>query len=194
MQIIIASRNLHKIREFREMFKSIKEMDVLSLLNFPDYTPPEESGNTFKDIAVTKAIHAAQALNALVLADDSGLIVPILGGATGVLSHRYADSEATDAENRKKLLLALEGKNELQRAAYFECCLALADAQGLKKCVSSRCEGIIVEEERGNNGFGYDPIFIKHDYDKTFAELGEDVKNRVSHRRKAFEQIAIYLT
>lgn len=193
MQIIIASTNLHKIREYREMFKALKNFDVLSLNSFSDYAPLPENGATLKDIAINKATHAAAGLNALVIADDSGIMVPLLNGAPGIYSHRYAGENASDTENRKKLLQALNGKSELERSAYFECCIALADPQGLKKCVSARCEGTIANEERGSNGFGYDSIFIKHDYDKTFAELDDAIKNRISHRRKAFDQIAMVL-
>lgn len=192
MEIVLASKNLHKVREFREMFKALKHIDLLSLHNFPDYQPPPEAGASFKEIATTKALHAAQELDKLVLADDSGLVVPILGGAPGLYSHRFAGNEASDADNRKKLLALLEGKKGIERSAYFECCLALADKNGLIKCVIARCEGLIAEKESGSHGFGYDSLFVKHDYDKTFAELG-NVKNRVSHRGKAFELLAQYL-
>ncbi len=186
MEIVLATTNLHKIREFREMVKAILAIDLLSLHNFPDYAPPIETGANFKENAIAKALHAAQKLGKTVIADDSGLIVPILGGAPGICSKRFAGFDATETENRKKLLSLLEGKTGLERAAYYECCLALADKDGLKKCVTARCEGVIAEKEMGSQGFGYDALFIKHDYDKTFAELGS-VKNRISHRGKAFE-------
>ena len=193
MDIVIASRNLHKIREFREMLKAFKHIDVLSLLNFPQYEPPPEHEKTFKDIAITKATHAAGALHKVVLADDSGLIVPALGGLPGVNSRRYAGDDATDAENRQKLLKEMQGKNNHERTAYFECCLALASPEKLLKCVSGTCEGMILKEERGRNGFGYDALFVKTDYDKTFAEIDEATKNRISHRRKAFEKLSTIL-
>jgi XTP/dITP diphosphohydrolase len=193
MEIVIASSNLHKVREFREMLKNLKGFDILSLHNFPQYKPLEETGKTFKENAITKAVHAAQELGVLALADDSGLIVPILNGEPGVLSRRYAGENATDVENRQKLLKALQGRQNLERSAYFECSIALADPQGLKKCVTGRCEGVITTEERGRNGFGYDPIFMKHETQKTFSELDEAVKNKISHRGKAFEAISIVL-
>lgn len=189
MEIVIASHNVHKIREFREMLKPLKHIDVLSLLNFPNYAFPEENGKTFKENTVLKAEHAAQTLQKWVLADDSGLVVPALNGSPGIFSRSYAGDEATDAENRHKLLKEMNGLKEIQRAAYFECCLALANAQGLKKCVTATCEGMILPEERGRNGFGYDSIFVKNDYDKSFAEMDEATKNRISHRRKAFEKL-----
>lgn len=195
MEIIIASSNLHKIRELRAMLKPFeKRFDVLSLLNFTHYSPPSEEGASFKENASQKAKHAAQALQKWVLADDSGLVVPALKGAPGLLSKQFANEEATDSENRKKLLDEMKDLKNLQRSAYYECCLVLADPAGtIKKTVSGTCEGVIIHEERGRNGFGYDPIFVKNEYDKTFAEIAESTKNRVSHRCKAFEKLTATL-
>ncbi len=193
MEIVIASNNVHKIREFREMLKAIKGVDVFSLLNFPKYEPLEETGATFQENAQLKARHAAVHLKKWVLADDSGLVVPPLQGSPGVHSKRYAGPEATDADNRKKLLREMQHLTGLQRCAYFECCLVLCDPSGSEKCVSGICEGHILTEERGRNGFGYDSLFVKNDYDKTFAEITEAVKNRISHRCKAFEKLRIIL-
>lgn len=190
MEIVIASKNVHKIREFREILSHIEDTDVTSLLNFPDYKPSEETGVTFEENAKAKAVDAARALNKWVLADDSGLVVPSLKGEPGISSRRYAGDDATDAENRLKLLEAMKGKSDLERSAYYECCLVLASPDGeIKKFVRGICEGYLIEEERGQNGFGYDALFVKHDYDKTFAELEESVKNRISHRSKAIEKI-----
>jgi XTP/dITP diphosphohydrolase len=193
MEIVIASHNLHKIREFRDMFKPFKHIDVLSLHNFPQYTLPEETGKTFQENAVNKALHAANALQKWVLADDSGLVVPALKGQPGIYSRRYASDDATDSENREKLLKAMVHLKEHERTAYFECSLALASPQKLKKNVTGMCEGKILVEERGRNGFGYDMLFVKNEYDKTFAEIEESVKNRISHRRKAFEKLVSVL-
>lgn len=193
MEIVIASQNLGKIREFREILNSILGLDVDSLLAYPDYVSPAEEGNTFLENATLKATHAAKTLKKLVLADDSGLIVPSLQGAPGVYSARYAGDQSTDRENRKKLLMALEGKQGMGRSAYFECALVLASPTEVLKTATGRVEGTIANEERGRHGFGYDSLFIKHDYDKTFAELSEDVKNRISHRRKALDVLMGYL-
>lgn len=192
MEILIASNNVHKIREFREMFKTLgrNDIDVLSLHQFPDYIPLEEIHETFQENALDKARHAAKALNKRVVADDSGLVVPILGGAPGVRSRRYAGVDATDAENNQKLLKGLEGKSELERSAYYECAIAFVNPDGFEKCVSGICEGHILYAEKGRHGFGYDPLFQKHDYDKSFAEIDEAMKNRISHRRKAFDKLA----
>jgi XTP/dITP diphosphohydrolase len=189
MEILLATTNLHKIRELRDMFRSLPHLALISLHQFSDYVAPEETGLTFRENAILKAEHAAKTLNQWVLADDSGLVVPALKGEPGVHSRRYAGAQATDAENRQKLLHAMEHLEDQQRTAYFECCLALSSPTGLKKCVEGICEGTIAKESRGRHGFGYDPLFVKNDYEKTFAELDESIKNRISHRRKAFERL-----
>jgi XTP/dITP diphosphohydrolase len=189
MQIVIASHNVHKIREFRAILKPLAGLDIVSLIDFPDYHLPPETGTTFEENAILKAVDAAKHLGRLVLADDSGLVVPALQGAPGVFSSRYAGADATDAENRKKLLADMSHLHDTLRHAYFECWIALASPEGLKKVVRGLCEGMILDHERGGQGFGYDPIFIKHEYGKTFAEMDEATKNRISHRRKAFDRI-----
>ena len=191
--LIIASTNMHKIREFRSMLKNLANVDILSLCDFPSYTPPEETGATFEENAILKATDAASKLNALVIADDSGLVVPALHGAPGVLSARYAGNDATDLDNRKKLLMEMQSLEGDRRNGYFSCVLALASPSGILKVTQGSCEGMIAAQEKGSSGFGYDPLFIKHGYSKTFAELEEGVKNRVSHRRKALDKMILYL-
>jgi len=189
LSLVIASHNVHKIREFRSMLKALPALDVLSLVDFPQYIPPEETGLTFEDNVILKATHAATTLKQWVIADDSGLVVPALGGAPGVHSARFAGKNATDSDNRKKLLDGMQHLLDDDRAAYYECWIILASPQGIKKTVRGTCEGKILPQERGGGGFGYDPLFVKHEYSKTFAELEESVKNRISHRRKAFDKI-----
>lgn len=193
IELVIASTNIHKVREFRSLLKPFSGFDILSLSDFPHYTPPEETGKTFEENAILKAEHAAKALNCWVLADDSGLVVPALNGAPGIFSARYAGKDATDLENRKKLLEEMQHLMEEDRQAFFECAIALASASGLKKCVKGICEGTLIAKDRGGSGFGYDPLFIKHGYSKTFAELQDSVKNRISHRRKAMDKIFLTL-
>src|SRR5215467_9751989 len=138
MQLVLATSNLHKVRELRDMLKSYKELknlDILSLLNFPEYVSPPEDGVTFRENAEIKAKHAAKKLNQWVLADDSGLVVPAIKGEPGVYSARYAGLEATDAENRQKLLINMQGLQGIDRTGYFECCLSLASPEGIKKSV-----------------------------------------------------------
>jgi XTP/dITP diphosphohydrolase len=189
MQLILATTNLHKIREIKDILKSIPNLDLLTLAQFPNYTPLEETGTTFEEIVIQKATHAAKQLNGLVLADDSGISVASLKNAPGVRSKRFAGEHATDSENRRKLLADLSSFSGDERVATITCSIALASPEGLIKCVTGFCEGSIATEERGRNGFGYDPIFIKLEYEKTFAELDESTKNRISHRRKAFERM-----
>lgn len=192
-EIVIASTNIHKIREFRSMFKSLSGFDILSLRDFSSYHPPEETGKTFEENAIAKALHAAAALNRWVLADDSGLIVPALNGHPGIFSARYAGIDATDLDNRKKLLEEAQHLMDEDRFAYYECCLALASPRGLKKSACGTCEGTLLSKDKGGGGFGYDPLFVKHGYSKTFAELEESIKNRISHRRKAFDKLLFSL-
>lgn len=193
IELVIASTNMHKVREFKTMLKPILGFDILSLCDFPTYTPPEETGKTFEENATLKAVHAAKTLNRWVIADDSGLVVPALNGAPGIFSARYAGNDATDLENRKKLLEEMQHLMDEDRQAFFECSIALASPEGLKKCVKGTCEGILLPKDRGGGGFGYDPLFIKHGYNKTFAELGDSLKNRISHRRKALDKMIVSL-
>ena len=193
MQLVIASQNVHKIREIRTMLKKLPRFDILSCLDFPNYTPLEETGKTFEETAIQKAMHAAKTLDRWVIADDSGLVVPAIGGAPGVFSARFAGVGASDAENRQKLLKEMQHLQEADRQGYFECCIALAAPDGLKKCVRGICEGMITTNERGSRGFGYDSLFVKYEYGKTFGELEEEVKNRISHRRKALDKLLLAL-
>ena len=193
MKLIIASSNVHKIREMRVILRKSPNFDLFSLMDFPSYVPLEETGLTFEENAKTKAIHAAKSLNSWTIADDSGLVIPALHGVPGVFSARYAGPNATDKENRKKLLDEMKHLQEQYRDGYYECCIALASPDGIQKIVSARCEGSLTEQERGGQGFGYDPIFKKHDYNKTFAELEEEVKNQISHRGKAMNKMLLIL-
>lgn len=188
-ELVIASTNIHKIREFKTLLKPLHRFDLLSLSDFPSYTPPEETGKTFEENAILKAVTAAKALNRWVIADDSGLVVPALNGAPGIFSARYAGNQASDFDNRKKLLEELRHLLDEDRYAFYECSVALASPSGLQKCTQGTCEGTLLTQERGGNGFGYDPLFIKHGYNKTFAELTESTKNQISHRAKALNKI-----
>jgi XTP/dITP diphosphohydrolase len=192
MEFVIATTNIHKIREFRSLLKPFG-FDLLSLKNFPEYTPPEETEDSFRGNAELKASYAAAALGKWALADDSGLIVPSLGGLPGVHSARYAGEGATDRENCLKLLSAMKNVQDTQRYAYFECVISIASPEGDIHSFHGSCEGMILEESRGRNGFSYDSVFQKHEYSKSFAELDEEIKNRISHRRKAFDKASAFL-
>jgi XTP/dITP diphosphohydrolase len=194
-QLIIASTNIHKIREIKSILAQLvpdSSYDLLSLLDFPEYIPPFEDGKTFEENAILKATKAALALNNWVLAEDSGLVVPALNGEPGIYSARYSGLNSSDVDNRQKLLEKMKNLKEGQRAAYFQCTVAIAAPDGLKKVATGICEGHIVEKAIGGGGFGYDPLFVKHGYRKTFAELPDELKNQISHRRKALEKIFMH--
>lgn len=192
MEIILASTNLQKIREFRELFHLLPFVDLLSLHQFNQYEAPEETGITFKENAILKAAHAAKHLQQWTIADDSGLVVPALNNEPGIFSARYAGPNKSEQDNREKLLKNMAQLRDEERDAYCVCAIALASPDGYIKCVEGICEGRIAESARGRGGFGYDSLFIKNGYEKTFAEIPE-VKNRISHRAKAFERLLILL-
>jgi len=189
IKLVIATTNLHKIREIRAVLRPLLPFDFLTLCDFPDYKPPREEGATFKENAFLKAAHAAAMLQEWVLADDSGLVVPALDNHPGVRSARYAGEGSTDKDNRLKLLQELEKIDESERVGYYMCALALASRSGVHKQVEGIVEGRLITKPRGGSGFGYDSLFQKYDYRKTFAELDEETKNRISHRRKALDKL-----
>ena len=194
MQLVLATSNLHKILELKAILKPLlKKVDILSLKDFPEYRSPEETGTTFEENAELKAVQSAKALKMLVLADDSGLVVPALGGDPGVKSRRYAGEEATDKENREKLIENLKDLPDNERCGYHTCALCLANEDGIIKATIGHCEGDLILEPRGGGGFGYDSMFIKYDYSKTYAEIDQDTKNRISHRRKALDKMILTL-
>lgn len=194
MTLVLATRNLHKIRELKALLKPLLDgVDILSLRDFSDYVPPEETGQTFQENAELKALHASSSLQQLTLSDDSGLCVPALDGKPGVFSARYAGKEATDKENCDKLLQEMESFTEEERTAYFSCTMTLSSHDQIIKSVTATCDGLILPKSQGRYGFGYDGLFLKTGYHKSFAELDEATKNRVSHRRKAFDKLALII-
>lgn len=190
MNIIVATSNGYKIRETKALLKAFSSLDVFSLLDFPNFTSPQEKGKSIEEIAVFKASYAAKNLNSWVLADQSALVVPSLSGQPGINSSHFSGTSASDKENRKKLLTLLQNSSHpSDRFAYFECVAVLASPSGIIKTTYGACEGFLAEEEKGSGGFGYDCLFLKHDYKLTFAQLSEDIKNRISHRAKALKKI-----
>ena len=192
MKIFIATRNKDKIKELKTYLEGLN-IDILSYDDIENLPETVEDGKSFKENAVKKATELARATGILTIADDSGLIVDALDGRPGILSSRYAGENATDKENNQKLLDELRDVSEENRTARFVCNIAIADPGGLIKVVEGICEGRIATEERGNEGFGYDPLFIKNEYNKTFAELGLDIKNRISHRALALEKAVLVI-
>lgn len=182
-RLLIATMNGHKTKEFRAILGP--EWEVSDLTVYPGSVAPEETGSTFLENATIKALAASRVYDGLVLADDSGLEVDALGGAPGVFSARYAGPSATDAENRKKLLRELAASGTTNRRARFRCVLALARPGPLVESFQGVISGNIVARERGEGGFGYDPLFRPEGYAETFSELAAPVKNSVSHRGRA---------
>ncbi|HKO03853.1 MAG TPA: RdgB/HAM1 family non-canonical purine NTP pyrophosphatase [Candidatus Acidoferrales bacterium] len=189
--LLLASSNRHKLEEFREL--AAGSGLTLDLLPGFDHRPAfEETAETFAENAAGKAMYYSRGTPECVMADDSGLVVPVLGGAPGVRSSRYAGPEGDAARNIRKLLGALAGKKGAERAAQFVCVLALARAGRVEAVFSGAVAGTILEAPRGSGGFGYDPVFLSEAAGKTFAELPREEKNRLSHRGRAFSKLATY--
>lgn len=185
MKLVIATRNAHKLEEIREIF-DFQSLEVLSAFDFPDIPDVVEDGDTFEANAIKKAVEIAKATNCWAMADDSGLEVDALGGAPGVYSARYAGEPCSYSSNNEKLLRELAGKPD--RSARFRTVVALSDPEGNVQTQDGVCPGTIIEELRGANGFGYDPLFVPEGYSETFAELDPQEKNRISHRARALQK------
>ncbi|HRX07424.1 MAG TPA: XTP/dITP diphosphatase [Kiritimatiellia bacterium] len=185
MKILIASRNAHKIQEIREIF-DLPGVEWVSAADVPGLHDVEEDGETFEANAIKKATELARATGLWALADDSGLEVAALGNAPGVYSARYAGEPCDHARNNAKLLRELDGQRD--RSARFRCVAALSDPSGRAETVSGSCPGRIIERLRGTEGFGYDPLFVPDGFEQTFAEMGAEQKNRLSHRGRAMSR------
>ncbi|MBC8229799.1 XTP/dITP diphosphatase [bacterium] len=192
MKLVVATNNPHKVKEIVNILKG-QNYEILSLENFPDAPVVIEDGSTFEENAIKKSSIIAKHTGLLALADDSGLEVDVLNGEPGVKSARFAGENATDEDRNRKLLNLLRDVPESKRNARFKCAVALSNPQGDTHLVLGICEGSIAFEPRGNTGFGYDPVFVVPCYGKTFAELGPDIKNRISHRAIALQQIKEFL-
>lgn len=189
MKIVLASRNAHKIAELQTLLsKYIEGIEILSLDEVGIFDEIEENGTTYLENALIKARAAAKS-GYIGMGDDSGLSVRALGGAPGVYSARYSGEHANYEANNALLLKNLEGESD--RAAEFVCTIACVFPDGRADiCVEGRTQGIILEELRGSEGFGYDPLFYYEPFGKTYAELSYDEKNSISHRFKAIEKLA----
>lgn len=191
--LVLATNNPGKLSEFRVLLADLP-VDLFALDEIaPELAPVVEDGATFDDNAVKKARAFAEATLMLTLADDSGLEVKALGGAPGVRSARFAGEHATDAENNAALLRALEEVSHDERLARFRCILCLVDpwAPGgaATTTVQGTCEGRIALSPKGAGGFGYDPLFLVGDGDRTIAELSDQEKNAISHRARAVQEL-----
>ncbi|AFC32748.1 RdgB/HAM1 family non-canonical purine NTP pyrophosphatase [Paenibacillus mucilaginosus 3016] len=198
-EVVIATRNAGKVREFAALFGQ-QGIAVKSLLDYPSIPDIPEDGETFAANALIKARAVAQHLGVSALADDSGLCVDRLGGAPGVYSARYAGEPSDDAANNRKLLEELRrlgpagepasGGPALLSPARFVCAMALVDAEGRTAAeVEGTCEGAIIGEPRGAGGFGYDPLFYVPELGRTLSELAMEEKNKLSHRGQALRRL-----
>lgn len=169
------------------------DWQVVTLSDIANEPDVEEDGATFYDNALKKARSAARVSRLWTLAEDSGLDIDALGGEPGVKSARYAGEGASDADRIRKVLAHLISVPDERRTARFRCTMCVIDPAGTENCFEGCCEGRIAERARGGSGFGYDPIFIPDGYDRTFAELGLGVKNKISHRARAMQQVIGFL-
>ena len=188
MKIILATQNQGKIRELQELLVD-EGIEVLSLLDIPDWEDVEENGVTFAENAALKAREAVRRTGLIALAYDSGLQVDALEGAPGVYSARYAGEPKDDERNNDKLLHLLEAIPEDKRTARFRCALVMATPSGEEYLTEGAVEGRILTKRRGADGFGYDPIFYLPQFARTMAELTMTEKNTLSHRAQAFRKM-----
>jgi XTP/dITP diphosphohydrolase len=196
VRLYFASGNPGKVDEFRALARGVEvsasagvQVELESAPWFDSVPVFEEDAPTFAENALGKALYYARARGEPVFADDSGLVVPALGGAPGVRSARYLGPCATSAERNATLLGELREKSGSERAAYFVCAIALVARGKAVAIVSDRVDGVITEAPRGVRGFGYDPVFYLPDLGKSFAELSGEEKNTYSHRGKAFRRL-----
>jgi len=181
MELLVATKNKKKLKEIKEILKN-KKLKITSLADHPRSPRIIENGKTFSDNAVIKALKIARFSGKLTLGEDSGICIDALGGKPGVFSARFSGRDKNDLKNNLKVLRLLENLTPAKRKAHYICAVALADKKGLVGVVQGKCNGLIGYELKGNSGFGYDPVFIIPKYKKTFAELGEGVKHKMSHR------------
>ena len=209
MKLVLATHNQGKVRELTKMLRSrgwpcntrngfglfpdqipqplpSQQVEVISLKTYPDAPEVVEDGQTYLENAAKKATVIANYTGHLTLADDAGLEVDALNGAPGIHSKRWAGEDATDAIRIAKLLQALEGTAD--RRARFVAAITVVHPGSEPEGVLGICEGHILHTPRGESGFGYDPVFVPDGYEQTFAELGEDIKNNISHRAKALQK------
>lgn len=189
MKIIFATKNKHKLKEVREILSDLP-FEILSLDDLNLNIEIEEGHNSFEENARKKAQAIFELTGIPTIADDSGLMVEALGGLPGVHSARYAGEEASYEKNNEKLLDELKNIPPPRRAKFV--CVVNLKTHEFDEIFVGICEGEIIEEPRGENGFGYDPLFKPDGYDQTFAELPSEIKNTISHRRKALDNLRMF--
>jgi XTP/dITP diphosphohydrolase len=193
IDLLVATRNAHKTEEIQRILGP--QFNVTDLAAHPEIPHIAESGTTFQENAILKAVAVSKRMPGFVIADDSGLEVEALGGAPGIHSARYAGMNATDQEKTDKLLeeLTRVGATKIARRARFRCVLALACKGNVLGAFEGIIEGQIVDRPRGSHGFGYDPIFMPQGFQQTFGELAPAEKNQLSHRARALERLRTFL-
>ena len=189
MKIVFATNNKHKLEEIKDILG--KDFEIVSLAEIGCHEDIPETGVTLQENARQKSTYVVEHYNQNCFADDTGLEVEALGGEPGVHSARYAEGTDHDSEaNMRKLLIKLDGQTN--RKACFRTVISLI-IDGVEHQFEGKVDGTIAKEKHGTEGFGYDPIFIPEGYDKSFAELGEEIKNQISHRARAVKKLAEYL-
>ena len=189
LQMLAATTNKHKVREFQEILEDLKEkINIITTDAVPNFPEIIEDGTTFEENAMKKAKEASAYADMVAMADDSGLVVEALGGAPGIYSARYAGEGATDADRIAKLLKEMDGVTD--RRAKFVCAAAIAYRGKEVKIFVGEVKGTIALAPSGSNGFGYDPVFIPDGFEKSFAELTEAERNAISHRGRARRAVA----
>lgn len=191
LKIALATQNKGKVKEITEIFSQYN-VEIYVPQGLADILGPE-TGSTFSENAEQKALSVARATGDHAIADDSGLEVEALGGRPGVRSARYAGEDATDRDNLEKLLVEMQGVEPEARGARFVCAATLASLEGTVITELGYINGTIAIEPSGNEGFGYDPVFIPENYSVTMAQISQEEKNKISHRGMAFRKLAASL-
>ena len=194
-KIVLATANTHKVIEFQRILNELlPDLELVAASQFPGVPEIEETGSTFAENALIKARAINEFTNLPALADDSGLVVEALNGAPGIFSARYAGINADDKANVMKLLNEIKGLDQSLLSAKFECSIALVDkSQDRELVVDGQMPGQVIKEVRGENGFGYDPIFVPQGLTKTSSELSDSEKDKISHRGIALRKISVIL-
>ena len=192
-RVVLATRNAHKVIELREILADLVEeigLEVVGVTEFPDVEDVVEDGVTFAENATLKAVAVARATGLPAIADDSGLVVDVLGGAPGIFSARWSGAHGSDRDNVDLLLSQLGDVRDEHRAAGFVCAAAVAMPDGRVVVREGQVRGTLTRAPRGTNGFGYDPILLVDGDTRTLAEFGNEQKNAISHRGKALRALA----
>jgi XTP/dITP diphosphohydrolase len=192
--LVLATRNAHKVGELQAILTSIGvDVSLVGMDAYPDLPDVVEDGLTFAANALKKARVAAEATGLPAVADDSGLCVDALNGMPGVFSARWAGTHSDDAANLALVLAQISDVPDEHRGGRFECAAALVLASGEERVTQGRIDGVLIREPRGTGGFGYDPAFVPHGYEVTTAEMAPPAKNAISHRGRAFRELAPFI-